>query len=327
MEEQDSSQEFHSGQQITLQMHPTPEQLAFLAEWSASIPTLYFLDICVVGATKLTDATLSTNPRKSRLVTKLRDLDRPQNCLSYLCALMEKVSDSRGKTTDAELEEQIISDISALKKFFQHASIYEPNEFIIAFLRELRGAALEVKRSNYLKFLETVNNRFKLNDPISPKIRFEKAEQIVNEANALEISRQHPVVTTTLACLYGNSAAKRLMKFKADPDKFEAENALADIMAITRFYQIKLQIEHHGRNGGRLPRSEFITDDDGLIELIKCYKPKVVKHKDTADGRETQLSFDVDLKRILTEIKEDEYEKILDLLNQESSTSPGKFSR
>jgi hypothetical protein len=327
MKEQDTSQEFHSRQQITLQMSLTREQYSAFAEWSASIPTLYFLDICGVSATKLSDAALEKNPRKSRLVAHLRELDKPQNCFSYLCALMEKVSDSRGKITDAKLEEQILCDLSALKAFFKNSSVYESDEFIITFLRELRGVAIEVKRPNYLALLEAANNRFALKDPTSPKFRFEKAKQIINEADTLEISRQHPIVMITLACLYGNSDAKKLMKFKADPEKFEAENALADIMAISRFSQIKLQIEYDGRHGGRFLRSDFITDDDGFGEIIKYYKPNVVKHKDTADGRETQLSFDVDLKRILTEIKADEYEQILDLLNQVPDMSSSEFGR
>ncbi|AEG02828.1 hypothetical protein [Methylomonas methanica] len=315
MEKQSTTQEFHRGQQIMLQLSLTREQCSALAEWSASIPTLYFLDICVVGATKLTDNALETNPRKLKLVSHLRELDKPQNCFSYLCALMEKVSDSREKITDAELEKQLISDLFALRAFFKNASVYEPDEFIISFLRELRGSAIEVKRPNYLELLEAANGRFALKDSTSQSLRLEKANKIVNEAESLEISKQHPVVITMLACLYGNSAAKNLMKFKADPDKFEAENTLADIMAISRFSAIKLQIECLGRNGRRFLRSDFITDDNGLSELIKCYKPSFVKHDDTSDGRETQLSFDVDLKRILTEIQADEYEKIYDLLS------------
>ena len=85
-------------------------------------------------------------------------------------------------------------------------------------------------------------------------------------------------------------------------------------MAISRFSQIKLQIEYYGRNEGKFLRSNFITDDDGLIELIKCYKPRFVRYEDTTDGCQTLLSFDVDLKRILTEIEADEYEQILGLL-------------
>lgn len=327
MVEQEGPKEFKSGQQITLQLSLNREEYAALAEWSASIPTLYFLDICVVGVTKLVDSALENNPRKSRLASHLRELDKPQNCFSYLCALMEKVSDSRGKGTDSELEEQILDDLSSLRGFFKNASIYESDEFVIDFLRELRGVAMEVTRPSYLKLLEAANSRFSLKDSTSPKARLEKARQILKEADSLDVSRQHPVVTIILACLYGNAAAKRLMKFKASADKFEAENALADIMAITRFSQIKLQIEYYGRQGGRFLRSDFITDDDGLSEIIKCYKANGVKHEDTDDGRKTQLSFNVDLKRLLTEIEIDEYEHILDLLEQGPEASFTEPSR
>jgi hypothetical protein len=63
------------------------------------------------------------------------------------------------------------------------------------------------------------------------------------------------------------------------------------------------------------------------VESAKCYKPTFVKHEDTADGRETRLSFDVDLKRILTEIKADEYEQVIDLLNQEPGVRSGESGR
>lgn len=315
MKEQDTPQEFHSGQQITLQMSLTLEQYSFFAEWSASIPTLYFLDICVVNATKLTDADLNKkNPRKSRLVARLRELDRPQNCFSYLCALMEKVSDSRGKISNDELEKQIIYDLSALRAFFKNARVYEPDGFISDFLNHLRYIPIEVNRHNYLTFIKAANQLLK--NTVSPKFRLDKAREIINEADNYKVSRQHPVVIITLAHLYGNSDARKLMKFKADLNKFEAENALADIMAIERFFQIKLQIEYYGRNGGRFLRSEFITDDDGLSGIIKCFKPKFVKHEDTANGRETQFSLEVDTKQILTKIEQDEYEQVLNLLHQ-----------
>jgi hypothetical protein len=293
-------------------MELTPEQYAFLVEWSESIPTLYFLDICAVGATKLSDADLEKNTRKARRVDHLRRLDQPQNSFSYLCALMEKVSDSRGKISDAELEEQILGDISALRAFFKNACVYEPDEFIIEFLRELRGRAIEVNRPDYLSFIEAVNNRFGLKDPVSPPLRLKKAKVLLDEADVLSISRQHPIVTITLACLYGNLAAKKIMKFKANQEKFDAENALADIMAIPRFLQLKLQIEHMGRQGGRYLRSNFITDDDGLSVLLRCFEPKTVKHEEKNEARETQLTFSVSLRNILTEIKSDEYEQLLD---------------
>jgi hypothetical protein len=310
----DNSQEFIAGQEITMKMTLTPEQYSMFKEWSAIVPTLYMLDICVVGATKLTEESLKNQPRKASLITELRNLDRTNNCFSYLCALMEKVSDSRGILTSDELKNQILADISALRGFFKTAGVAESDDFLIAFLEELMGEPIENKRTEYLSFLEKLNNHFKLQNSISPKQRLDKAKEIILEANSLTISIQHPIVTIALACLYGNQSAKKLMKFKADPNMFDAENALADILLISRFAKIKLEIEHHGRNGAGYPRVNFITDDDGLSELAKCFKPRVVKHQDKIDGRESQLTMTVELEKLLTEAKGDEYRAIADLL-------------
>ncbi len=72
--------------------------------------------------------------------------------------------------------------------------------------------------------------------------------------------------------LYGNPAAQRVLKFKDNPEKFDPENALADIMLIHRFADIQLEIEQMGRmDEGPFLRSHFITDDDGLIQILKCF--------------------------------------------------------
>ena len=194
MTSQSNPQEFHRGPQITLSMQLTAEQLAVMKEWHASVPTLYFLDICVVGATKLSDAALERDARKKRLVEHLQNLDRPQHAFSYLLAVLEKVSDSRGVATDAELEEQILGDLAALRAFFKNARVHEPDEFVIQFLRDLRRQPIELQRSNYLSFLEAINTRFVLKDPVAPALRLQKAKEILNEADSLSISRQQPVV-------------------------------------------------------------------------------------------------------------------------------------
>ncbi len=309
-----TSPEFHRAPQMTLKIQGTSEQRALVAEWAASIPTLYFLDICVVGATKLSDAALERNARKKRLVARLRNLDKPQHAFSYLFALLEKVSDSRGIATDAELEEQILGDLVALRALFKKAYVYEPDEFVIQFLKELRRHPIELQRSSYLSFLEATNNRFELKDSVSPALRLQRAKEIVNEADSLAISRQHPVVILALACLYGNRAAKKLMKFKATAEEFNAENALADIMAIPRFAQFKLQIEQMGRQGGGYLKSEYITDDDGPIGVLDCFEPTVVKHENLNDVCSTQYTFTVKLQQLLTEIRSDEYEQLFNLL-------------
>ncbi|HHF2959468.1 TPA: hypothetical protein ACPJ0D_004706 [Vibrio diabolicus] len=314
-------QQFVAGQEITMKMTLTPEQVAMFKEWSAMVPTLYLLDICVVGATKLSEETLERRPRKAKLISTLRDLDRPNNCVSYLCALMEKVSDSRGLLNLDELKTQILADISSLRSFFKSARIVENDDFLIGFLEELMGRSIENKRAEFLKFLEILNNDFKLQNPISPAKRLCKAKEIVQKASDLSISIQHPIVTISLACLYGNVAAKKLMKFKADPNKFDSENALADVLLISRFAKLKLEIEHHGRNGAPYKRVHFITDDNGLSELVKNFKPRYVKHKDKFDGRETELSMTVELEKLLIEATPEDYEAITNLLLQEEPHS------
>jgi hypothetical protein len=334
MTSQNGVKEFHRGPQMTVQMTLTPEQYSALKEWSASIPTLYFLDICVVSATKLSDAAIEKDARKARCVAHLRSLDRPQHSFSYLCALIEKVSDSRGEASDAEFEEQVLGDVTALRAFFKNARVHEPDDFVISYLRELRRIPHELARPNYLTFLETVNNRFVLKDPVSPMLRFQKAEEILKEADALSIVRHHPAVLLTLACLYGNPSAKRLMKFKADAEQFNAENALADIMAISRFANLKLQIEHMGRQGAaNYLRSEFITDDDGLVGVLRCFEAKAVRFEEKDGVCETQLEVSVSLEQLLTDLaakrlnepcqteglirrEPDEYEQLLNLLDQ-----------
>ncbi|WP_020559797.1 hypothetical protein [Thiofilum flexile] len=278
---------------------------------------LYMLDICVVSATKLTSTSLEKNPRKVALLNRLRELDRPNNSFSYLFALMEKVSDSRGIDTDEELEKKILSDLASMRIFFTKAHIYEPDDFILRSLRVLRGNPIEEKRSHYLDFLKALNDHFKLGSPVAYKQRLKIAEEIIEQANCFNFSRQHLVVFIGLACLYGNPAAKKLMKFKGDPKKFDAENVLADIMLITRFASIKLEIEQIGRDwSGRYLRSEFITDDNGLIDIIRCFTPKLVKHIDKYNGLETQITMNVKLKDLLTDIEIEEYDYLLNLLNQ-----------
>lgn len=316
MDNQEQHKEFTRGKTITFKMTLTPEQHNMLREWSLSVPTLYMLDICVVSATKLTNASLENDPRKAKLVTYLRELDSPTNGFSYLFALMEKVSDSRGIDSDEELERKILSDLSSMREFFNKARVVESDDFVLAFLKELRGVAIETKRADYLGFLRDLNNQLKLSNPVASKQRLKKAEEIMEKARFFAISRQHPVVTIGLACLYGNPAAKKLMKFKVNPQQFDVENVLADIMLISRFAGVKLEIEHMGRNGTGYPRSNFITDDNGLIQILKCFNPTIVKHKDKHDGRETQLTMTVNLKDLLTEIQMEEYDHILDLLNQ-----------
>ncbi|HBN8226409.1 TPA: hypothetical protein L3690_001856 [Pseudomonas aeruginosa] len=323
MDSQKEIEEFSRRGLIKVKAQATPEEVEFLREWAANVPTLYFLDICVVGATKLSQDQLDKIDRKAEIVEYLRFLDRPANGFSYLFALMEKVSDSRGTASDVELEERILRDLAALRGFFVHAHVYEPDDFVIQFLRELRRSAIEIERPNYVTFLEAINDRFDIREPVGKTLRFERAEKIVALAHSLDVYHQHPIVTIVLACLYGNRAAKKLLKLKEDPAKFNAENVLADVMAITRFAKFKLHIDKISRSGGaKYQNTSFITDDDGLIGIIGCFQPENMTVETTSEGSTTRYTFTVELQKLLTEIEADEYEKIFNLLTAGLTAEP-----
>jgi hypothetical protein len=311
-----NNKEFVAGHEITIQMKLTPSQCSVIQKWSENVPTLYMLDICVVGATKFSEEMLKKQPRKAKLVTTIRNLDRPDNGFSYLLALMEKVSDSRGKLTADELKEQIIKDISSLRNFFKAARVVETDDFLISFLEELMGEPIEKERPNYLNFLKKLNNHFKLHNSIAPTQRIEKAKEIILEASSNSISPQHPIVLISLACLYGNQSAKKLIKFKDNPDRFDAENALADISLISRYAKRKLELETYGRNGSYYKRVDFITDDSALMELGELFKFKAVKYRDIIGGQKSELTVDVKYKELLTDAKEDDYAAIEQALSK-----------
>jgi hypothetical protein len=312
----ENPQEFVAGPGFTMKMTLTPKQYEFFKEWSAIVPTLYLLDICIVSATKLTEEQLSSQPRKEKLIKELRNLDRPNNYFSYLFAMMEKVSDSRGIMTADELRAQILEDMAALRIFFKNASVYEDDDFAIKFLDDLMGHPIEHKRTEHLSFLSKLNDQYKLYNSISPKHRLNKAKEIIQDAKNLSIHLHHPVVIITLACLYGNKMAKKLMKFKADPKKFDAENALADVLLISRYAKLKLQIEQLGRNDGPFKNVTFITDDSALMEIVRCFKPQSVKYQNKTDVRESLLTMTVEFDKLLSEAKENEYIVVADLLSE-----------
>ncbi|WP_454017726.1 hypothetical protein [Azospirillum sp. Marseille-Q6669] len=299
----ESGEEFRRGSQITLTFEASAELNALMRRWSDEIPTLYFVDICVANITKRPRVAVEGNARKAALFDRLKELDKQQNSFSYLLALAEKVSDSRSKLSDAELEEQILLDVAALRAFFVNAHVVEPDEFLVSYARELRRTPHELSQHAYIQFLQVANDRFALGNPVARRLRFQKAEEILREADTLSIARRHPVVLVTLGCLYGNLFARKLMKFKADTALFDAENALADIMIISRFLPRKLEIEQLGREGKvNFLRSDFITDDSGLADILNCFVGEAVRSESKGDVHQTQISVTVNFELLFPEL-------------------------
>ncbi|GFE93079.1 hypothetical protein [Acetobacter persici] len=291
----------HAQSQISFSAELTPEQVAMFEEWDALVPTIYFMDICAVNITKMSAAKLANDRRKSYWADQFRKLDRKQHAFSYLLALLEKGSDPRDHMSKEAWVEQIYRDVASLRQFFHHARVYETDQILDDFIKILPGNPIELKRQAYLEFLRAANDEFKLSDPVAPKKRLATTSNILRKADDLSIPRQHAIVLVTIAKLYGNEDARKILKFTKNPVDFQPENSLADIMMITRFYERKIQIED-AANRGEAPyrRAKLLTDDEGLLRVARCIEPVSLQYRSTGDTHEILLDVKVKLAKLLT---------------------------
>lgn len=297
----------HAQSQISFSAELSPEQVALLEEWDASTPTIYFMDICAVNITKMSAAKLANDRRKSYWADQFRNLDRKQHAFSYLLALMEKGSDPRNHMSKEALAKQIHHDVASLRQFFKLARVYEPDEYLDLYIKELLGNPIELMRPAYLAFLRGANDELKLSDPVASKQRFATASEILRRADALSIPRQHAVVVVMIAKLYGNNDAGKMLKFTKEPADFEPENSLADVMLISRFNEKRIEIEDAASRGGApFLRAKLVTDDEGLLRVARCFEPVSLHSRSTGDAHETRLHVKVKLAELLTGLSGDD---------------------
>jgi hypothetical protein len=264
---------------------------------------MYFLDICAADVTKKTSAQLAADTRKAALAARLRQLDVPSHQFSYLLAFMEKASDTESKLTDDELQANIVRDVSHVRDFFVKASVAKGDDHLLGSLGELRRSSFELGRPAYLAFLRAVSDRCELHQAVSKPKRFDTASELIALADGLGIDRQHPVLTVTLACLYGNPSARKVLKFKRDPQAFKAEKALPDIMTIGRFLAQKLQLQEDYRKSlNSFRHVEYITDDAGLEEVLSCYEGDAFSSREVDGHAEERTRGRVEFAKLLTEI-------------------------
>jgi hypothetical protein len=266
--------------------------------------TIHFLDICALDVTKRTEAELAVHPRKAAIAARLRELDVPTNRFSCLLALMEKASDTRSARTDEDLQAQIVGDLGHMREFFGEAKVVEPDEYLLDYISQVRKIPVELARPTYLAFLRGANEScFGLYQPVAKAKRLKTASALVNLADGLEISRQHPILAVTIACLYGNASAREVLKFTPTPGAFPAENVLADVMTISRFLGRKLELEADYRRGlTSIRHVSYITDDNGLAEILSCYQGEALSTRDGCGHQEVLTKGRVDFARLLTEI-------------------------
>jgi hypothetical protein len=259
------------------------------------VPILYFFDISSISHIKDLERSMSDPVLKKR-IDIFRSIDLLGNGISYLPALLEKMSDTKSRFDALGLVEEAKRDVTALRKFFTKATVQEPDDFIIPGIKDLMGIQTELSGEKYHAFLEFAN-ALGIWQPVANKDRFKTVVQLCGEADRLGFSRGHPVVLTSLACIYGCVQAREVMKFKKDPAKFKSSNALGDIQLISRTQSLA-----HGIRGGRFQKTEFITDDQWLHDLFGFFPTEVIKHEVVGGEAATTFSMSPNLTALFPDL-------------------------
>ncbi|HCH0728816.1 TPA: hypothetical protein NKO76_002057 [Vibrio parahaemolyticus] len=251
---------------IKMKMKITHENQGFLEliqRWNDIIPTLYFLDVCTISNIKKELADES-GEYKSPNARFLRTIDTEINGISYFPSLMERVSDQNNTPTVDGLKTEARRDLEALDLYFKKIKLVEPLDFIDRFIEEICGGHIETSASLYHEYLNKVNS-MGIADTKSQKERLGFAKKIVDEANKLGVAQSHPVVISTIACIYGCISAKKVLKFKTNPSAFNSSNAIGDIMLMQRVGEFTHDIESLSKGcNPRFVRTALVTDDHHL---------------------------------------------------------------
>lgn len=258
--------------------------LDVLLAWDKKIPTMYFLDICAISHIK--DHLASGEnlaAKKQQTIAALRNIDLFHNAISYLPAVMEKASDQNGVFSVQELIEEANRDTDAISNFFKNAKLFERRDFVHKYIRNLMGIHPEILGNSYHEFLKFANDS-RIYNPVAPGRRLAATKELCDKADELGIIKMHPIVLTTLACIYDCRPAKKVINFKANPAEFNSSNAVGDILFLQRIGKFTQEIEDVRKCGGPFARAHFITADEHLEKLSSYFVVQGVQTELTEDG-------------------------------------------
>lgn len=249
------------------------------------VPTVHFLDICVIGHIKTYLSSESfKNERHEESIRALQELDLPHSSVSYLAALMEKASDQRSNFSAEEFVDEARRDWDAMGAFFKNARVREPWDFVETYATALFGAHPEQSARAYLAFLQFANGQG-LHNVIADRNRLKTAQVLCATALELGISTSHPVVQVTIACVYGCGDARLVINFAGKPENFNPGNALGDIQSISRVAGILTNdIRRAWACGGLFKNGEFQTADSPLRKLLRYFTVESVTTMEIPDG-------------------------------------------
>ncbi|EAA3680361.1 hypothetical protein DOA99_09160 [Salmonella enterica subsp. houtenae] len=299
--------------------------LEFVDAWDQIIPTCYFVDICCVGNIKNSAKYLleeNVGTKKFYFIKSLERIDLKHNTISYFPALMEKVSDFYNDKSIQRLKEEAKEDLNALRCFFKNARVMEDTDFTNMYIEGMKSHHPEVDGEKYHQFL-SFTNESGIIDPVSPDERLDFVRLFCEQANRLTLDKRSVVFVSSVACIYGCLPARRLMKFKRDPTKFNSSNVLADLQSVSRVARLSSEIECTGRSA--FARFSYLTEDNNLKILYDCFFVRNVERETIPNGISNKLTTTIDGKRLfpalfnsdgylINEKAEQEFNELLTLL-------------
>ena len=250
--------------------------------------TLFLLDRNAVSLIK--DAVAGREPlnaKKQANLATLRALDVPQHGITALLSIMEG---ARGAADSVEEKiECLVEETNAIAYFFLLASTDA------VYLRVLSDSVAQLfTSSRESQWDEREHFLVEAASLVVHKVAVSKRRGVENKLVqlALEIglAANDVIVMLFLACLYGNDAARKVIK----PKKPNAYNVLSDVHAISRVGMVKAAAKF-------LPRPikvRFHTFDEGLLNVLR-HVSIVHTQFTSAGGLAMQIRYDP---RLFTEL-------------------------
>lgn len=307
---------------VTLPQIQADEFKAVINRWMLMVPTIYFLDICSISHIKTFLSTKSfKDDNHEESIRKLREIDLTHNGVSYLSALMEKASDQRNNLSSGEFVAEARRDWDAMRAFFENARVVESWDFVENYAIDLFGAHPEQSVPAYLAFLQFANDQG-LHNAISTKNRLKMAQALCDKAHELGISKSHPIVLVTIACVYGCKDAREVMRFAGNPENFNPGNALGDIQSISRAAGLLTDlVRQAGAEGAHFRNGRFLTADSPLNRMMRYFTMRSVTAMEMPGGAAHIFSLRVDAPSVFPDLFGDDREP----LNEKSNVELNKL--
>jgi len=262
---------------------------------------IYLLDRNVVSIIKDSNSEKPQKGKKLELLNKIRFRDDKRSIFSPLLSILEGQHGRR--ETKEEINATIEKESKHIKTFFKHAII--DSDFLIKnneLISDLISKEREIKSDEYMSFLGYASRL--IYQPLSEDTRKATLADLIKHANSLGIPLGHPVFMCCVATIFGSQEARKVVKPKKE--KYDAHNALSDIILISRINNIKLL----KRNNEIILK--FITLDHSLEKFISMVS--VIEITPSSDGCFQRLSYN---RKLFPCLGESEYQNLMKQLGGE----------